>query len=56
MSYSVADFKLDVRIDARRALRDLFAPVAGLSRWILRCAKDAADRNIREAREMCRRP
>lgn len=54
MTYSLADFKLDVRIGARRALRDLFAPVVGLSRWILRCANEAADRNIREAREMSR--
>jgi hypothetical protein len=55
MSYSLTDFKLDVSIGARRALRDLFAPVVGLFRWILRCANEAADRNIREAREICRR-
>lgn len=55
MSYNLADLKLDVHIGARRALRDFFAPVVGLSRWILRCANVAADRNIRETREMCRR-
>jgi hypothetical protein len=55
MIYSLSDFKLDVRIGARRATRDLFAPVLGLLRWILRCANEAADRNIREAQEICRR-
>lgn len=55
MSYSMLQFRQGLRIGARRAIRDLFSPVVGLGRWILRCANAAADRNIREARDMYRR-
>lgn len=55
MKYSLLELKQDVRIGSRRAFRDFFAPVTGLTRWILRCADEASERHICEAREICER-
>lgn len=51
MRYSLATFKQDVRIGARRAFRDLFSPVTAPYRLLVKIGNQAAERNIREAQQ-----
>ena len=50
MGYSWENFKQDVRIGAKCAIRDFFAPVVGFYRWVMKHRNAAAERNIREGR------
>ncbi len=53
MRYTLATFKQDVRIGARRAFRDLFSPATALYRLLLKIGNEAAERNIHEAQPGC---